>query len=491
MISGPAEQLSNDVELTGKQRDLVNVMQLSINRMLTLVNQLLELGKIENDTLKLQASSTDIIPLVKLICEPFRHQLEQAGSVLNLVLESNSIIAMTDDDKLQKILNNLLSNAVKYTPQGGIVTVTVGRDKGEIVISVGDTGPGVAADKLEKIFERYYQIGKNSKDKVNYSTGIGLYYARALAKVHHGSLVAANKAEGGLVLTYRFPYDPAAYTSEELNAPQELSNNPVETLPGLVSISQYQDSENAKVLIIDDDKDLLSYLSSLLGAKYHVITSTNAQEALTMARSDAPDVILSDVMMPGMNGLELCRDIKNDMILSHIPVILVTAKGTVDNQVEGLQYGADAYVTKPFSPSYLMALVKAQIDSHQKIRQLINSSIGNDSFKDSGLPAKDALFMKEVYSRMDSVLDKEGIDISDIAEQMGVSRSKFYYKIKALTGKTPSDFMMQYRLNIAANMLKEGNKNVSEVAFSVGFSTLPHFSRCFKNQFGVSPSKYA
>lgn len=491
MISGPAEQLAQDNTLKEGQKELVGVMQGSINRMLTLVNQLLELGKIENDTLNLQVSNVDIVPLVRLICEPFKHKCEMVGDTFNLVFDSGSTFAMTDEDKLQKILTNLLSNAIKYTPEGGVITVSVGQDQNEIVISVADNGPGVPPEKIEKIFERYYQLGKESKEKNSYSTGIGLYYSRSLAKVHHGSLVASNRPEGGMVFTYRYPLAVGAYAQEEISASGPDTQSLIETVPGLVDTVQSTEDNRATVLIIDDDKDLLAYIGSLLGSKYRIMTSSNAEDAIEMARKDAPDVILSDVMMPGKSGLELCREIKEDMVLSHIPVILVTAKGAVDSQVEGLEQGADAYVTKPFSPSYLLALVRAQIDKHQKIRQMINSAAGKDSLDSSGLSARDAAFLRDIYSRMDGILNQEGVDIAEIAEQMGVSRSKFYYKIKALTGKTPSDFLMQYRLNVAAKMLREGSKNVSEVAFAVGFSTLPHFSKCFKKQFGVSPSKYA
>lgn len=487
MISGPAEQLAQDETLNCGQKDLVGVMQGSINRMLTLVNQLLELGKIENDTLKLQVSNIDIIPAVKLICKPFRREFEAHGGTFNLVLQCSSAYAMTDEDKLQKILTNLLSNAVKYTPAGGVITVSVNQDGKDVAISVSDNGPGVPSDKIERIFERYYHLGKDSK----YSTGIGLYYARSLAKVHHGSLQAENRPEGGMVFTYHYPYNAAAYAEDEIKLDRIDSAGPVETVPGLVDMSPASDDNRAVVLVIDDDRDLLSYINSLLGSKYRVMMSDNADDALEMARKEAPDVILSDVMMPGKSGLELCREIKEDMVLSHVPVILVTAKGAVDSQVEGLEQGADAYVTKPFAPSYLLALVKTQIDKHQKIRQLINSSAGLDSLDTSGLSSKDAAFLREIYSCMDGILDKEGVDVAELAEQMGVSRSKFYYKIKALTGKTPSEFLTQYRLNVAAKLLKEGSKNVSEVAFAVGFSTLPHFSKCFKKQFGVSPSKYA
>ena len=491
MISGPAEQLSQDEALSEEQKGMVRMMQRSINRMLSLVNQLLDMGKLENDTLRLQVFQTDLVPELRLICEPFRLDMRSHGIRLELEHPKGPVISMVDTDKLQKILSNLLSNAEKFTPEGGLVTVRLRIQEKDVCISVADTGPGIPEDKLEKVFDRYYQLDKGRKGKVNYGTGIGLYYARALAGVHHGSLAASNSGQGGAVFTLRFPWDSESYSEEEILR-TVAPDGPLETVPGLVGPQEETAPDSRPcVLVVDDDKDLLQYMTSLLSSRYRVLSLDNSENVPEVAREQSPDLILSDVMMPGKSGLELCREIKDDIQLSHIPFILVTAKGAVDSQVEGLEQGADAYVTKPFSPSYLLALVKSQLDRSQRIRSALNKATEAPEVSTDGLSAKDSLFLRELYSKMNEALSDESFDISEFAEQMGVSRSKFFYKIKSLTGKTPGEFLMQYRLNIAAKMLKEGDKNVSEVAYAIGFSTLSHFSKTFKKQFGVSPSHYA
>lgn len=490
MIYGPAEQLASSSSLNEKERASVRTMQKSINRMLTLVNQLLDFGKIENDTLKLKTIYCDIVESTRLCCEPFKSSLIQNGINMNFTAPVPSIWGYADEDKLQKILSNLLSNAGKFTPKGGNVNITVRNDGPIVEIAVEDTGPGIPEDKLDKIFERYYQIDKDSAGKYNYGTGIGLYYARALAKVHHGSLISYNVPDGGAGFKLSIPTDADSFKPEEIAETGPTQDGPMETVPSLAGTADKDNDTRLCILVIDDDRDLLNYMSGLLSPRYKVILSEEAEKGLEIARSTSPDLILSDVMMPGMSGLDLCRQIKDDIQICHIPVILVTAKGAVDNQVEGLEQGADAYVTKPFSPSYLLALIRSQTDNRLRLQKNINQSTRLDELDSNDLSAKDKVFMKKLYDHMSHILDQEGSDIASIADSMGVSRTKFYYKIKSLTGKAPSEFMMQYRLNVATKLLKEGKMNVSEIAYAVGFSTLAHFSKCFKKQFGVPPSKY-
>ncbi|MCQ2158184.1 MAG: response regulator, partial [Bacteroidales bacterium] len=222
-----------------------------------------------------------------------------------------------------------------------------------------------------------------------------------------------------------------------------------------------------------------------------VITCQSAEEAIDKINEKSPDIILSDVAMPGKDGFELCREIKSNIQICHIPVILVTAKGTIDSQVEGLDMGADAYVTKPFDPSYLLALIRSQLENRRKIQGILNSAIEVGQFENAGeLSSKDRAFMRQLYEIMNNELANEDLDITMLTDMMKISRTKFYYKIKSLTGKTPSEFFMQYKLNVAAQYLKEGRLNVSEIAIKTGFNTLQHFSKAFKNQFGVSPSRF-
>ncbi len=493
MIYGPAEQLANSPSLTESEKGFMKMMQYNINRMLALVNQLLDIGKLENDTLKLSVSYTDISETVKLCCEPFVISFEQNGISLELDMGASPIYGLIDVDKIQKILSNLLSNASKFTPRGGLVTVRLAREgEGGIVLNVVDTGSGIPEDQMERIFDRYYQIDKSSTGKYNYGTGIGLYYARALAKVHHGSLSASNSADGGALFTLSIPTDPESFAPEEISSDnQPVQNGPVESVPALADTSASAARDTRQyILVIDDERDLLNYLNTLLSPRYRVRICEDAETGLEIARTTSPDLILSDVVMPGKSGLDICREIKDDLQTCHIPVILVTAKGSVDSQVEGLEQGADAYVTKPFSPSFLLALIRSQMENRLRLQKIINQSTGVKEIDGGNMASKDRVFMSELYSQMDRILDQESADIASIADSLGVSRTKFYYKIKSLTGKAPSEFLMQYRLNVAANLLKEGKMNVSEVAYAVGFSTLAHFSKSFKKQFGMPPSKF-
>lgn len=488
MISGPVEQLSQSPNLGDDERNLLAITERSIKRMLSLVNQILDFGKLENDTLKLKVSTTNIWSLVNAICEPFKLNMNEKG--IGMTLKGTSdCFGMADEDKLIKILSNLLSNAAKFTPPGGTVCVSLERTANLLNICVKDTGPGIPEDQIEKIFERYYQVSDRKKNDYNSGTGIGLYYAKALARIHHGDIVAENAPEGGAVFTFTFPIDALSYSAEETGFAS--NSGPLETVPSLIGTNAgSQPDSNARIMVVDDDQDMLRYLKELLSTRYEVMTCLSADSCLSSIDGFMPDLILSDVLMPGKDGFEFCRILKGSLQTCHIPVILVTAKGTVDNQVEGLENGADAYVTKPFSPNYLLALIHSQIENRSRLQKDIIETMGHSEFDDSGMTLKDAAFMRNLYEKMDSVIHDESIDISSFAEKMGVSRTKFYYKIKSLTGESPSEFLMRYRLNVAARMLKERNMNVSEVAYSVGFSTLSHFSKSFKKQFGVSPSKY-
>lgn len=241
---------------------------------------------------------------------------------------------------------------------------------------------------------------------------------------------------------------------------------------------------------MDDDADVAHWLNELLSPYYRVITRFDADTAYVFMKEEAPDVVVSDVVMPGKTGYELCRQIKDDIQLSHIPVILLTAKATVENQVEGLECGADSYVTKPFEPKYLLALIDSLLKNREKIKSMLGEATEVESLEENVLSPQDNAFMTELYQLMENELSNSELDVARMTEMLHISRTKFYYKVKGLTGENPSVFFRRYRLNRAAQLLKERKYNVSEIADMTGFSTLSHFSVSFKKQFGVSPSEY-
>ena len=495
MISGPISELARSERLSNEDRHLVSIVQRSVSRMLALVGQLMDLGKMENASLSLCVRKGNIVPVISDTAELFRLNANSLGIKMELKGLEFPLRCWFDEDKVVKILTNLLSNALKFTPSGGTVTVELDelfREGVHLVkLSVSDTGPGIPENQREKVFDRYYQLDNRNKGRYNPGTGIGLYYSRSLAVVHHGELYAGGRDGGpGSVFTLLIPADSDSYlVSERSTGESSVSGEyPMETVAVYDVDEKKAEGDMPVLLAVDDDPDVIRYLKALFASKYAVITAYSAEEALEVAAQRTPDIVLSDVAMPGKTGFDLCGELKSNIQLSHVPVILVTAVGTIQQQVHGLDIGADAYVTKPFDPDYLKALVKSQLENRQRVRNLLNAATKTSEI--DNLSIRDRAFLDDLYGLMEKELDNEDLDISRLTELLKMSRTKFYYKIKGLTGKTPSEFFMQYKLNMAAKMLLEGKLNVSEIAVRTGFNTLPHFSKAFKKQFGVSPSKY-
>ncbi|MCE5332454.1 MAG: response regulator [Bacteroidales bacterium] len=493
MISGPVMQLCHDNAITGENKKLLHIVQRSVNRMLKLVNQLMDFNKLENDALRLKVKPSDIVAELTRLIDIFRLNANTKHiSLITHGLEDSFTICL-DVDKLEKIIGNLLSNALKFTPSGGKITLSFDVNQNYVKVTVTDTGKGIPEDKLEKIFERYYQIIDRDKDTYNWGTGIGLYYARRLAELHHGSLKAANGEDGGAVFTLLLPVDENTYNQEEQEFESETQSEifPLQNEDQPEEI-QYKNAEKEqyKILAVDDDSEIAYYLKTLLSPHYNVVVAFDAGNALKLVEDESPDLILSDVVMPDVSGYELCRMIKDDIHLCHIPVVLVTAKTTVENQVEGLNTGADAYVTKPFDPIYLLALIKSQLKNRENVRKLLGQETKTDKLGKNILSPYDKVFMTELYRLMETELSNPELNIARITEVMSISRTKLYYKIKGLTGNNPNVFFKTYKLNRAAELLLEGKHNVSEISDITGFSALSHFSASFKKQFSVSPSEY-
>lgn len=497
MISGPISLLYSSSDITGENKSLLRIVQRSVNRMLRLVNQMLDFNKLENDTLKLKVRPTEIVVFLKELTDIFRVNAESKSITMITNGLEGSFIAWIDEDKIDKIFTNLMSNALKYTPAGGRINVNFDIVSGEdavqaVKIEVINTGQ-IPDDKLEKIFERYYQISDEHGGIYNWGTGIGLYYARSLARLHHGSLTASNlKDDNKVMFTLIVPVGQSAYSEAERSHEQvnQLEAFPLEENPLPVKPDPDLDKEKKTIMVVDDDSEVAYYLELLLGSDYQVVCRFNAESALEAITESVPDLILSDVVMPGKDGYWLCREIKESLQLCHIPVILVTAKTTIENQVEGLNVGVDAYVTKPFEPHYLMALIKSLLNNREKTRSLLSRSTQTDKMDENVLSPQDNMFMTELYHLMESELSNPELDVTRMTQLLKISRTKFYYKVKGLTGENPSVFFKTYKLNRAVELLKEGKYTISEIADMTGFNTLSHFSKSFKQQFGIPPSEY-
>jgi len=511
MISGPVATLSNDTRIKGDTKQLIYVIQRSVNRMLRLVNQLMDFNKLENDTLKLNVKLTDIIEELKKQIDIFKLNAREKGIELKTYGLEDNFVTWLDVDKLEKIVANLLSNALKFSGSEGKIGVSfdvITREEALeifpltvndastqwVKVTVADTGKGIPEDKLEKIFERYYQLDNQTNDKYNWGTGIGLYYTRRLVELHHGYIKATNRSERGAEFILILPVTETAYTADERkpdNDDQQMQELPVSVENKYhVELNPESKEGRQKLLIIDDDTDVVHYLKTLLSPYFDVTYKFDADSAFKALKENEPDLILCDVIMPGTDGYTFSRKVKDSLSFSHIPIILVTAKATVENQVEGLNSGADAYVTKPFDPSYLLALINSQLSNRRKTQRMLIGATKTERIEENVLTPQDNHFMTELYKLMENELSNPELNINRMTEVLKMSRTKFYYKVKGLTGENPGILFKTYKLNRAAELILEGQLNISEIADMTGFSTPSHFSVSFKKHFGVSPKDY-
>lgn len=508
MIVGPISQLYDSVNIPQNEKKLIGIIKRNAMRMLQMVNQMMDFHKLENDTLKLKVKRRDITEILYRILEVFQINAQSKDVEFRVQGLEAPFETWIDEDKLEKIMGNLLSNALKFTPSGGNIIVefdVIGQKEAFHLfelnanlpttqfakLTVTDNGKGISKGDEEKIFERFF---KSDDDENNYyGTGIGLYHARTLAQLHKGFLKAENREDcQGSIFTLLFPVNEGCYTENEriVEEKSETKSYFSKNIDTLFKEHPIKRKNQKSVMVIEDDWELSNYLYTILSPYYNVIYHFDANNAYQQMLEKAPDLILSDIVMPGKDGYSLCRDIKNNIQLSHIPVILVTAKTALSDQLKGLDIGADAYITKPFEPSYLLALIKSQLLNREKVQRLLSATTKTEEIEKDILSHHDNTFMTELYYLMETELSNPELNILQITERMKISRSKFYYKVKGLTGETPAAFFRIYKLNRAAELIREGKYNVSEIADMTGFATLSHFSASFKKQFGKSPSKY-
>lgn len=369
-------------------------------------------------------------------------------------------------------------------------------------VEVFNSGSHIADSRLADVFKRYYQLADaETQHKYGWGTGIGLYYVKRLVGLHHGEIAACNVSSetdslsDGVAFRFRLPADSSAYGNGEFaDTAAHVMQIPIQQ-DDLHTAEEAEETGSTgrrnrrKILVVDDDVDVAGYIRSIFAADYAVENRYSAEAALKDMAEIRPDIILSDIIMGEMSGFDFCRTLKADIMWSHIPMVLITAKSDIGEQIRGLRLGAVAYATKPFDPSYLLALVEAQLSGVQSLRRILGDSTSTESIADE-MSEQDRRFMDELYAIMERRSAEQELSVAAVCHEMLVSQSKFNYKLKQLTGDTPGTFFRKYKLNRAARLLREGRHNVSEVAAMTGFSTAAHFSVAFKKQFGVSPSEY-
>lgn len=494
LIIGPLDDLTRDRNFPAIYNDTVQTIHSSALSLLNLINQLLEFRKMETHNRQLIVKQGDLAELLMEIGLRYKELNRNRDLKFNIRINTDKTKLYFDADVLTTILNNLLSNAVKYTPKGEITMTMDSYIEGNdefTEIQVFDTGYGIEAEMLPHIFDRYYQVkGKHQAS----GTGIGLALVKSLATLHEGTLHVESQIGEGTIFTFRLltsnAYPHALHEKEE----------PVSFFDREDDISEEMMSADARpvILIVEDNNDIRKYIVNSFSDDFRVIESVNGKEGIENAFHIIPDIIVSDIMMPEMNGIEFCRIIKEDIRTSHIPVVLLTAKDSLHDKEEGYASGADSYLTKPFSANLLRSRIRNLLDSRAKLARQITQHMHKwkddtenstpELFKSmSGLDSK---FLEKLTKIIEENIDMEKLDISFLTEKMNMSNSSFYRKVKGLTGVPPNEFIRKIRLGNSLRLLQSGDYNISEAAYMTGFNSLRYFRECFKDEYGMTPSEF-
>lgn len=485
LILSPLEDiLSNETKETWIYHQH-QIMFKNANLLLRLVNQILDFRKIENKKYKLKYSNFDIINFVNNIITQFEGIAETENIKLKFAPENKSTLLWGDPNKLDQVFFNLLSNAFKYTPKNGEVEVRIKSLNNSVYIEVKDTGTGISSEDLPHIFERFYQAQTDGRK----GTGIGLAVVKSIINFHAGDIEVQSEINRGTIFKIKLPLGNKHLPEGTVEKIEKETINPDKTIeiqePAESTIS---DSKKIKILTIDDNDDIRTYLKESLSVDYTVYEAQNGKEGIEKALKLLPSIIICDVMMEGIDGIEVCSTLKSNVNTSHIPIILLTAKEGVENKIEGFEKGADAYITKPFSLKLLKARILNLIEQRNLLKQKINKL--NINLSSIGPTSIDEKFLNRLISIMEENMSDSTFLVNELAESLGMSHDQLYRKIKVLTGLSANKFVRTIRLRKAAKLIGTKKYNIAEVLYEVGFSSPSYFSKCFKDKFGVVPSEY-
>ncbi|MEN8156532.1 MAG: ATP-binding protein [Bacteroidota bacterium] len=478
LIMGSADQIESDPGQYMEQG--IDGIRRNSKDLLHLVNQMLDLSRLEGGMVSLRMVHGDICPLLKVMLETFHVQAAERGLNLNLITGSVELAMDHDPEKLKQIVYNLLSNAIKYTPGPGNVTLWARHEENDpsaCLIRVEDTGPGIPEEKLEKVFDRFYRIEREA-GRTPVGSGLGLTITRELVQMLGGSMEISSLEKKGTVVTVLLPVTNLApeATEEEADDPQEDKNMTI-------------GNDQPIVLVVEDHAEVSEYLRSLLEDNYTVLQARDGQEGLEKAYGLVPDLVVSDVMMPNMDGIVMLEQLKNDFRTSHIPVILLTAKADVASRLEGLEAGADAYLAKPFNKEELYIRIRKLLEIRGKLKERYASVMIPEQFRVKQYEREDR-FIARIHEVMTKNLSDERFGVEGLCTDLGMSRSQLYRKFKVLYEHGIRNYLITFRLHAAKQLLKESDLSVTQVAYEVGFKNLSHFSRKFRSVHGVSPGYF-
>lgn len=488
LIADPVNYIIHDDNLNSQQRSMLQIVQRNVLVLIQLVSEILDFRKVQNGKMELRLSDFNLAESMKQWIKLFSASAQKKHITISMDAP-DTIMLRADQDKIERICYNLLSNALKYTSEGGEITLTAKEENGRVMISVADNGCGISSDELPYIFDRFYQAKNAGR-----GTGIGLAIVKAFTELHHGEVSATSIEGKGSTFTIHIP----------VRQKGEVTNQPTEKIEQLVEPSSAEEVPNQarhideliqpyqtdkpEVLIIDDNIDIRTYLRSVLSEKYNVSEAADGKVGLELARKIVPDIVLSDIMMPVMDGLAFCQQLKTDKAISHIPVILLTARSLDEQRAEGYEHGADAYLSKPFSLRLLLSRIDNLIESRKKLNQTWSKGFEDDEIGNISNEI-DKSFLKQLRKIIQENLANSDLSVEQIGDEIGLSRVQLYRKVKALTGYSPVEIVRKARLTRARHLLQTTERTVSEVAYAVGFSTPSYFSKCYKDEFGENPKK--
>jgi len=499
LIVNPLEEIVRSETLSDRGKQFLSVIQRNANRMIRFTNQLLDFRKLQNGKLQLNITEIDVVALAREVANHFNALAEEKNIDFQINVDQTAILLWADAEKIEIILYNLLSNAFKFSPVNKSIWIEINLQPitNDILVKVIDEGKGVTADKLEEIFEIYHEEG--SVDTNLKGTGIGLALARGLAVSQHGQLWAEHNPTDGLTFTLRLKSGNSHFNASEVSFTEKIRPGQLTglELPEQISdnlIDKNQDMLKAQLLIVEDNPDLRNFLELRFMEEYRIITAGDGAEGFAMAVVMLPDLIISDVMMPELDGIQMLDQLKNEPSTSHIPVILLTAKSSIESRIEGLKYGADIYLTKPFNADFLSASIENLIRSRRRLFEQLadrqEKRIISLQPEEVVITSKDESFLKEVIRIVEEGMRQPDFNIEDVATAIGMGRTTFFKKLKSLTSLSPVEFVRDMRLKRSKQLLDSGNCTVSDAGYLAGFNSLPYFSTCFKEKYQLSPSAY-
>lgn len=510
LILGPLEQLIKKSENDAETSRHLNAIHRNANRILALINQLLDIRKIEKGKMEIECAPTELVAFTRDLVDIFRPQAEEKQLTFGFSSPLPTLEVWIDRNNFDKVLVNLITNAIKYTPDGGNIDVAV--DSGSDVtmgdyaeITITDNGIGLDADHLPHLFDRFYQ-GKFNKDSVPLGFGIGLDFCKLLVDLHHGTITAANRTDTqGSVFTVRVPLRPApdvrtvssplplSPSGQDTNAPRPALDfiTTAPSLPASDTSPRRPRRSSVRILVVDDDPEIRAYLREVLASHGRIDEAVNGEDALHKIADTHYDIIISDVVMPGMDGLQLLRNLKSRIDTNHIPVILLSSKNEVADRMAAWDKGADAYLGKPFNIHELQSLIDSALDNRLRLRGKYSGvQQQDDKIETPVIKGNDAVLVDRITQEISRHLDNPELNVEKLCEYVGLSRAHLNRKMKDLFGVTPSEFIRNMRLRKAAELLRQPDIDISQIAYSVGFTSQPHFSTAFKRFSGFSPSDF-